>query len=102
PRTGDCRANCRRCVKTSSGRLSTFLHSPQATLRSGGTMKSKPIIAGVDGSVESVTAAHVVWKLAMASGVPCQLVNAANDVNAALAFAGTGVVTETRQLAELS
>ena len=65
-------------------------------------MKTKPIIAGVDGSIESVTAAHVAWTLAVASGAPCQLVHAANDVNAALAFAGTGVVTDTLQLAELS
>jgi nucleotide-binding universal stress UspA family protein len=65
-------------------------------------MKAKPIVAGVDGSLESVTAANVAWKLAEASGVSCRLVHAAHDVNAALAFAGTGVVTETLQLAELS
>ncbi len=64
-------------------------------------MKTQPIVAGVDGSLESVAAAHVAWRLAEASGASCQLVHAANDVNAALAFAGTGVVTETLQLAEL-
>jgi len=65
-------------------------------------MKTQPIVAGVDGSLESVAAAHVAWTLAQASEVPCQLVHAANDVNTALAFAGTGVVTETLQLAKLS
>ena len=65
-------------------------------------MKAHPIVAGVDGSLESVAAAHAACKLAVAGGAPCRLVHAANDVNAALAFAGTGVVTETLQLAELS
>jgi nucleotide-binding universal stress UspA family protein len=65
-------------------------------------MKTQPIVTGVDGSLESVAAAQVAWMLAKTSGVSCRLVHAANDVNAALAFAGTGVVTETLQLAELS
>ena len=65
-------------------------------------MKTQPIVAGVDGSLESVAAASAACLLAEAAGVSCQLVHAANDVNAALAFAGTGVVTETLQLAELS
>ncbi|MGE5803282.1 MAG: universal stress protein [Gemmatimonadota bacterium] len=64
-------------------------------------MKTQPIVAGMDGSLESVAAAHAGWMLAEAAGVSCRLVHAANDVNAALAFAGTGVVTETLQLAEL-
>ena len=64
-------------------------------------MKTQPIVAGVDGSLESVAAAHAAWMLAEAAGGSCRLVHAANDVNAALAFAGTGVVTETFQLAEL-
>jgi nucleotide-binding universal stress UspA family protein len=64
-------------------------------------MNTQPIVAGVDGSLESVAAAHAAWMLAEAAGVSCRLVHAANDVNAALAFAGTGVVTETLQLAEL-
>lgn len=65
-------------------------------------MNAHAIVAGVDGSLESVAAARVACKLAEAGGTPCRLVHAANDVNAALAFAGTGVVTETLQLAELS
>lgn len=64
-------------------------------------MKMQPIVAGVDASLESVAAAHAAWMLAEAAGGSCRLVHAANDVNAALAFAGTGVVTETLQLAEL-
>lgn len=64
-------------------------------------MKTQPIVAGVDGSLESVAAASAACMLAEAAGVSCRLVHAANDVNAALAFAGTGVMTETLQLAEL-
>jgi nucleotide-binding universal stress UspA family protein len=65
-------------------------------------MFTQPIVVGVDGSPESAAAASVAWMVARAAGVPCRLVHAANDVNAALAFAGTGVVTETVQLATLS
>ena len=65
-------------------------------------MFTQPIVVGVDGSPESVAAASVGWMVARAAGLPCRLVHAANDVNAALAFAGTGVVTETVQLAALS
>lgn len=65
-------------------------------------MFTQPIVVGVDGSPESAAAASVGWMVARMAGVPCRLVHAANDVNAALAFAGTGVVTETVQLAALS
>jgi nucleotide-binding universal stress UspA family protein len=65
-------------------------------------MTAQPIVVGVDGSPESAAAASVAWMLARAAEVPCRLVHAANDVSAALEFAGTGVVTETLQLAALS
>ena len=65
-------------------------------------MITQPIVVGVDGSPESVTAASDAWMIAGAAGVPCRLVHAANDVSAALEFAGTGMVTETMQLAALS
>jgi len=65
-------------------------------------MITQPIIVGVDGSPESVAAAADAWAIAEISGVPCRLVCAANDVSAALEFAGTGVLTETIQLATLN
>ena len=65
-------------------------------------MFTQPIVVGVDGSPESAAAASVGWMIARAAGVQCRLAHAANDVNAALAFAGTGVVTDTVQLAGLS
>jgi len=65
-------------------------------------MTAQPIVVGVDGSPESAAAASVGWMLAQEADVPCRLVHAANDVSAALEFAGTGVVTETLQLAALS
>jgi nucleotide-binding universal stress UspA family protein len=65
-------------------------------------MITRPIVVGVDGSPESVAAASVGWMVARAAGVPCRMVHAANDVSAALEFAGAGVMTETLQLAALS
>jgi nucleotide-binding universal stress UspA family protein len=65
-------------------------------------MSVQPIVIGVDASPESASAASVGWMLARAADVPCRLVHAANDVSPALEFAGTGVVTETLQLAALS
>jgi nucleotide-binding universal stress UspA family protein len=65
-------------------------------------MSVQPIVIGVDASPESASAASVGWMLARAADVPCRLVHAANDVSQALEFAGTGVVTETLQLAALS
>jgi nucleotide-binding universal stress UspA family protein len=65
-------------------------------------MITQPIIVGVDGSPESIAAAADAWVIAEISGVPCRLVHAANDVSAALEFAGTGVLTETTQLATLN
>jgi len=63
-------------------------------------MIRQPIVIGVDDSLESATAASVGWALAQAADVPCRLVHA-NQVSAALEFAGTGVVTEALQLAAL-
>lgn len=65
-------------------------------------MKPQSIVAGVDGSPESASAASAAWMLARATDSRCRLVHAANDVSAALEFAGTGVMTETMQLAQLS
>lgn len=65
-------------------------------------MKAQSIVVGVDGSPESVAAASVAWMLARAADVPCRLVHAIDDVNASLAMAGTGVVTEALQLAALA
>jgi nucleotide-binding universal stress UspA family protein len=65
-------------------------------------MTAQPIVVGVDGSPESASAASVAWMLARAADVPCRLVHAVDDVNASLAMAGTGVVTETLQLAALA
>ena len=65
-------------------------------------MKSQSIVVGVDGSPESAAAAASAWMLAHAAGVGCRLVHAAHNVSAALEFAGTGVVTDTLQLAQLA
>lgn len=65
-------------------------------------MIAQPIVVGVDGSLESAAAASVGSMLAQAARVPCRLVHAANNVSAAFEFAGTGVVTETLQLAALT
>jgi len=65
-------------------------------------MITQPIVVGVDDSPEGAAAASAGWMVARAAGVPCRLVHAANDVNAALAFAGTGVATDTVQLAAMS
>lgn len=65
-------------------------------------MFTRPIIVGVDGSRESVAAASDAWVIAETAGVPCRLVHAAHDMSSALEFAGTGVLTETMQLAALS
>ena len=65
-------------------------------------MTAQPIIVGVDGSPESAAAASVGWMLARAADVPCRLVHAVHDVSTALEFAGTGMVTETLQLAALA
>jgi len=65
-------------------------------------MTAQPIVVGVDGSTESASAASVAWMLARAADVPCRLVYAIDDVNASLAMAGTGVVTEALQLAALA
>lgn len=65
-------------------------------------MAAQPIVVGVDGSPESVSAASVAWMLARAANVPCRLVHAIHNVNASLAMAGTGVVTEALQLAALA
>lgn len=65
-------------------------------------MTAQPIVVGVDGSPESASAASVAWMLARAADVPCRLVHAVDDVHASLAMAGTGVVTETLQLAALA
>lgn len=65
-------------------------------------MTAQPIVVGVDGSPESAAAASAGWMLARAADVPCRLVHAADDVNASLAMAGTGVVTEALQLAALA
>ncbi len=62
-------------------------------------MTAQPIIVGLDGSPESASAASVAWMLARAAGVPCRLVHATDDVSTSLAMGGTGVVTETLQLA---
>ena len=64
-------------------------------------MITQPIVVGVDGSPESVAAASAAWMVAELAGVPCRLVHAANDVSAALEFAGTGMLSETMQLAAL-
>src|SRR5213076_347943 len=53
-------------------------------------MTTQPIVVGVDGSPESVSAASVAWMLARAADVQCRLVHA------------TGVVTEALQLAALA
>jgi nucleotide-binding universal stress UspA family protein len=71
-------------------------------MKEEGVMITQPIVVGVDGSPESVAAASAAWMVADLAGVPCRLVHAANDVSAALEFAGTGVATETLQLAALS
>jgi len=65
-------------------------------------MITQPIVVGVDGSPESAAAASVGWRFARAAGVSCRLAHAANDVSAAMEFAGTGVMTETLQLAALT
>ncbi|HJS42371.1 MAG TPA: universal stress protein [Gemmatimonadales bacterium] len=65
-------------------------------------MKPQSIVVGVDGSPESASAASAGWMLARAAEARCRLVHAANDVSTALEFAGTGVWTETMQLARLS
>jgi universal stress protein E len=65
-------------------------------------MTAQPIVVGVDGSPESAVAASTGWMLARAADVPCRLVHAMNDVNAALAMADTGVVTQALQRAALA
>src|ERR1041384_1513404 len=65
-------------------------------------MITGPIVVGVDGSPESGSAASVGWTVARAAGVGCQLVHAAHDASASLEFAGSGVVTESLQLALLT
>ena len=65
-------------------------------------MITQSIVVGVDGSPESAAAASVGWKMAVAADVPCRLVHAAGAVNTSLAMAGTGVITETLQLAALA
>lgn len=65
-------------------------------------MITQPIVVGVDGSPESAAAASVGWMVAQAAGTPCRVVHAANNVSAALEFAGTGVRTETLQLAAMA
>ena len=65
-------------------------------------MESGSIIVGVDGSPESVSAAAAAWMLARATETQCRLVHAAHDVSMAMEFAGTGVMTETMQLSQLS
>ena len=65
-------------------------------------MITQPIVVGVDGSPESAAAASVAWMIARTAGTPCRLLHAANNVSAALEFAGTGVRTETLQLAALA
>lgn len=65
-------------------------------------MITQPIVVGVDGSRESAAAASVGWMVAQSAGTPCRLVHAANNVSAALEFAGTGVRTETLQLAAMA
>lgn len=65
-------------------------------------MKPRSIVVGVDGSPESASAASVGWMLSRAAEARCRLAHAVNDVSAALQFAGTGVMTETLQLAQLS
>ena len=65
-------------------------------------MTTQPIVVGVDGSPESVSAASVAWMLARAADVQCRLVHATDDVNTFPAMAATGVVTEALQLAALA
>jgi nucleotide-binding universal stress UspA family protein len=65
-------------------------------------MTAQPIVAGVDGSPESASAASVAWMLARAADAQCRLVHAADDIGMSLAMAGTGVVTEALQLAALA
>jgi nucleotide-binding universal stress UspA family protein len=65
-------------------------------------MITQPIVVGVDSSPESAAAASAAWTVAQVAGIPCRLVHAANNVSAALEFAGTGVRTETLQLAAMA
>jgi len=65
-------------------------------------MTTQPIVVGVDGSPESVSAASVAWMLARAADVQCRLVHATDDVNTFPPMAATGVVTEALQLAALA
>jgi nucleotide-binding universal stress UspA family protein len=65
-------------------------------------MKAQSIVVGVDGSPESAAAASVAWMLARTANVPCRLVHAVDDVSAALAMAGTGMVPEALQLAAIA
>jgi nucleotide-binding universal stress UspA family protein len=62
-------------------------------------MSTRPIVVGVDGSPESVTAAEAGWQLAQASGVSCQLVHALPGARSAFELAGAGVVLEDFELA---
>jgi nucleotide-binding universal stress UspA family protein len=65
-------------------------------------MITSPIIVGVDGSPESVSAASVGWMIARAADVECQLVHAVSAARVSMESAGSPAVANALQLALLA
>ncbi len=62
-------------------------------------MSWKPVIVGVDASLEAAQAAELGWRIAAAAGVSCHLVHAVRDVRSRLLLAPTREAVADLELA---